>query len=240
MKYSQDEIIVLSIALGIIVLIAIFIAILLRKKSDTIKSIPLLVITIILVGMEIVKQVKAFVGGYDLWTIPLHFCSTYFIWFSLANFTKGQFKNAMRVVAFIASFYLVALFYFDPVSIIGKSCSDIFGSFNNFHTFFFHHLVILYFFINLFMWNIKFQFKHVLYWLVSMSCYYIFAVIMANLLDVNFMNILVSNIPFMENLRMSCGQIIYNIVLGVLMIGVGAGVIAIITLITNKRRNKNV
>ena len=238
MNYSRDEIIVLSISAGVIVLISFLLGFFLRKKSEKIKQLPFLTITIILFALEIVKQIINLVEGYDMWAFPLHFCSTYFIWFSIAHFTKGKFSQAMKTVAFVASFYLAALFYFDPSSIIGGACSNIFESFSTFHTFFFHHLVILYFCLVIALQAFDFKFKHLIYWAVSMTAYYCTAVTFAHVFDVNYMNILTSNIPFMESLRLSIGQLGYTIILGSLTIGVGAILIALASLITKKIKEK--
>ncbi|MBE7073930.1 MAG: hypothetical protein E7379_02440 [Clostridiales bacterium] len=238
MAYSQDDVLVLSISAGIIVFLSVFAGIFMRNKSERIKQIPSLIITIILLALELAKQMLSIFEGYNLWNIPLHFCSTYFIWFSLANFSKGKFAQGMKSVAFVASFYLVAMFYFNPQSIIGNATSDLLGSFYNFHTFAFHHLVILYFCLNVALLNFNFKFIHVLYWCISMLTYYGIAVLCAHLFEVNFMNILYSNIPFMENLRLTIGQVGYTIILGSLTIGVGAVIILFASLINKKLKEK--
>lgn len=239
MPYSNDDVVVLSITAAVIVVISVLLGVFLRKKSEKIKQIPFLVITIFLLGMELVKQILAIVEGYQPWTIPLHFCSTYFIWFSIANFSKGKFSQAMKTVAFVASFYLVALFYFNPQSIIGPACSNVFGSFDNFHTFTFHHLVILYFCLTVALNNFHFKIKHLYYWLISITTYFGIAVLCAHLLNTNYMNILTSNVDFMEAMRLSIGQVGYTIILGLMTIGVGAIIILVASLITKKLQEKH-
>lgn len=239
MNYSKDEFLVLGISLAVMVAVSVLLGVLLKNKSSKIKSIPFLVITIVLIALEVVKQILAIVNGYSMWTFPMHFCSTYFVWFALANFSKGKFGGAMKTVAFVASFYLVALFYINPTSIIGDACKNVFESFGTFHTFFFHHLVILYFMLSIALKQCKFEFKHIVYWVVSMTIYYITAVIFANVFDVNYMNILYSNIGFMEDLRLAIGQVGYNIILGLLTVGVGAAVIAVLTKILKIREKKH-
>ena len=49
--------------------------------------------------------------------------------------------------------------------------------------------------------------------IIGLTCYLIVAVPTAHLLEVNFCNILTSNIPLMENIRVQFGQVIYTIVL---------------------------
>lgn len=238
MAYSSDDVVVLSITAAVMVVISVLLGVFLRKRSEKIKQIPFLVITILLLVMEFVKQILSIIDGYSTWTIPLHFCSTYFIWFSIANFSKGKFSKAMKTVAFVASFYLVALFYFNPQSIIGDATSDLFGSFGNFHTFFFHHLVILYFCLTIALFNFRFELKHVYYWLISITSYYGIAVLFAHLLDTNYMNILTSNVSFMESMRLAIGQVGYTIIFGLMTIGVGAIIILIASLVTRHVEKK--
>ena len=240
MNYSKDEIIVLGISLFAIILLSMVLGAFLKNKSEKVKKIPFLTITILLVVMEAIKQIRSVLNGYSMWSFPLHFCSTYFIWFSLANFTKGKFQKAMQTVAVVSSFYLVALFYFNPTSIIGDACKHVFLNFGTFHTFFFHHLVILYFFLSLTLKQFDFKKEHSIYWLITIATYYLIAVTFAHIFDVNYMNILTSNIPFMESLRQATGQVFYTFVLGLLTVGVGAIIILILSYLTNKRRNKNV
>lgn len=238
MNYSKDEIVVLSISAGVILVIALILGFLLRNKSDKIRKIPLLVITIILLALEVVKQILSIATGYSFWALPLHFCSTYFIWFSLAHFTKGKFQKAMQSVAFVASLYLVALFYFDPVSIIGHACSNVFETFFTFHTFFFHHLVLLYFVLTIALKQVDLKLSHSIHFLVSMAIYYAVAVTCAHLLQVNYMNILTSSIPFMESLRLAIGQVGYTIILGIIVICAGAIIIALGSIIQKKIQEK--
>lgn len=238
MNYTKDEFLVLGISLAVMILSAIFLGVLLKNKSEKIKQIPFIVITILIIALELIKQIRAIINGYDMWTFPMHFCSTYFVWFALANFTKGKFKKAMQTVAIMSSFYLFALFYFNPVSIIGDACKNIFYSFSTFHTFIFHHLVLYYFILSVALKQIKLEKSHIYYWLVSMLIYYCLANVFAHSFNVNYMNILTSNIGFMENLRLSIGQVGYDIILGLLTIGAGAVIIALLLLITRKKGEK--
>lgn len=240
MTYTKDEILVLGISLIMMVGISVFLMFLLKGKAEKTKKIPFLIITIILLILEITKQIRAIINGYSSWVIPLHFCSTYWLWFTLANFTKGKFQKSMQTVAIVSSFYLFALFYFDPTSIIGDVCKNIFLDFDTFHTFFFHHLVLLYFILSIFLKQWKFEYSHLTPWAICMGVYYSVAVFFANLFNTNYMNILYSNIFFMEKIRLNLGQVFYNILLGLLTVGVGLFVIFVTTKIIKSKENKNV
>lgn len=211
--WTKDEVYILPLAIGVILIISIVLWLLLRKKSNKIKNIPLVVITLIMQVLEVIKQSREIKEGYSLWAIPLHFCSLFLYFYPLATLTNGKIKEFGITMSFVSSFLMTALFYFNPSSIISDSASDVFGNFSNFHTFIYHHLVILFLFIGLFL-NLfklsKFSFIHAL---VGFSVYALIAVPTAHIIDVNFCNILTSNIGFMEDFRLHVGQILYTIVM---------------------------
>lgn len=238
MGYTEAEFIVLGISLLVILAISFVLRLVLKNKSNMAKQAPFFVITVILLVLEIIKQVLAMQGGYSIGALPMHFCSTYFVWFSLANFTKGKFRAAMKTVAFVSTIYLVALFYFAPVIVIGDACKNIFATFGSFHTFVFHHLVILYFFLCLFLKNYHFEKRHLLHWVVSISAYYLLAVFVANKTGVNFMSILYCEIQYIDNIRLTVGQLAYNIGLGIVTVGIGACIIALASHYTQKKEKK--
>ena len=49
----------------------------LAKKSERIRMLPFQFFAVLLFVLEIVKQAKSFSQGYDLYHIPLHFCSLF-------------------------------------------------------------------------------------------------------------------------------------------------------------------
>ena len=55
--------------------ISIFLGIWLAKKDESIRLIPIKILSVILVLLEIAKQIYAIAIGYDLYNLPLHFCS---------------------------------------------------------------------------------------------------------------------------------------------------------------------
>lgn len=211
--WTNDEKYILPLVLGVIVVISLVLYLLLRNKSNKIKNIPLVVITLTMLILEVVKQVIAFKEGYSTWTIPLHFCSLFLYFYPLATLTKGKLKDFGVTMAFVSSCLMTALFYFNPSSIISESASNIFGSFSNFHTFTYHHLVMLFLFTGLALNMFNVSKKSFIHILIGFTIYALVAIPLAHLLDTNYCNILTSNIGFMENLRLSVGQIIYTIVM---------------------------
>ena len=128
----------------------------------------------------------------------------------------------MRTIAIITSFYLFAIFYFGPRGIIGGACENIFRDYSSFHTFTFHHLAMLYFMLSVTLKQFNPDRKDIKMFIMCMSIYFFTALCCSYIFDTNYINLLRNNITFMENLRLTCGQIIYTMVMGFLIIFSGA------------------
>ena len=81
---------ILPIAILIVINLTLIIHIIFRKKSDKIKNIPLIVIAATMLIMEVAKQTISIRRGYDLWHVPLHFCSLFLYWYPLMAFFKDE------------------------------------------------------------------------------------------------------------------------------------------------------
>lgn len=212
-QWTKSELVVLPITLVVMIVITIFLSWLLRDKSERVRNIPQTVIAAIILILEVIKQSLSISSGYSLWNIPLHFCSFFLVWYPLAQFTRGKAQLAFKSIAFVWGFLLFALFYFNPGSIIGGACDNVFESFGTAHTFIFHHLAILYFMLSVGLKTYRPQYKHIWYALACLVGYACIAIPCAYLLDVNFCNILYNNIPILENLRVHTNQVLYDFVL---------------------------
>ena len=237
MNYTKAELTVLPIALLIMLAVTIFLYYILKDKSKKLQDLPFQIITLLLIGGEIAKQILEFYDGdgYNFWAIPLHFCSTYFFWFSLAEFSTGNFKTTMQNIAFVATLYLIVGFYFYPNGIIGDACENIFESFSTAHTFFFHHLVILYFMLGVAFKRYLPKKTYAKTWIISFTCYFIVATSFAYLLDTNYFNLLESVLPPLENFRLWAGQIPYTLLMAFVTIGGGAIFLWVTSTVKEKR-----
>ena len=243
MVWTKEEGVVLPIMLIAIVLLSLFLSFLMRKKSDIIKRVPLIVLTAVVWLLEIVKQVLNIVSGYSLWAIPLHFCSLFLYFYPLASFFRGKVGEFGKTMCYVAGSLFVILFYFNPGSIIGSSCSNIFQDFSSFHTFTYHHIIILFYLTMLFSKLYRPSKKDFLYVAIGISGYAIIMIPLAHILNVNFCNILTSNIAFMEALRLNIGQVGYTVVM--ILIGIIGGELIVLisnliyNLICNKKKDKD-
>ena len=236
--WTKVELIVLPIMLVTIILISVTLGHMLKNKSQKVRSIPLIIIAAVILVLEVIKQIRAIATGYSGWTIPLHFCSFFMVWFPLAQFTTGKVKQVGMACSIATSTMMFALFYFNPSSIIGNSTSNVFESFSSFHTFTFHHLVILYMFCFIFLNVYKPKKSDFLWASVAFSLYAILAVTMAHVLQVNFTNLLESNIPFMEAFRVKFGQVLYTILMYIVGVGCVNLVLFLYRIIFNSLQNR--
>lgn len=211
MGYTKAERIVLPIAFLIMLLISLLLRLLLLDKSDKIKRIPFLVVTSVMVVGELVKQIRGMIIGYDLWWIPLHFCSTFFVWFSLAEFTSGEFARRMKSVAFLTTLCLFVAMYISPRAILGSACENIFSSFSSAHSFFFHQLAIFYLLLSLALNRVNIRRIDAYYWITCMSVYFTVAVIFAYALNTNYFSLLYFPLRWLDAFRIAYGQIPYNL-----------------------------
>ena len=60
---------------------------------------------------------------------------------------------------------------------------------------------------------------------IGITLYALIAVPLAHILNVNFCSLLTNVIPFMEELRLATGQVVYTIVM--YLVGVGGGFVAV-------------
>lgn len=240
-QYSSAESFWLPIMLAIIIVVCLCLGLILKNKPEKIKRITLIIIAIILLILEVVKQLyNAFNGSYSTWIIPLHFCSMFVFLIPLAEFFNGKIRDMSQALAFTCSFMFVALFYFQPSGVLGNATSNVFGSFNSFHTFVYHHLIILYFGLTISLNLYKPKMKHTLYVLIGLTIYFIVGVSFAFILNTNYCNFLYSVIDIVESLRLHFGQVLYLIGMYIFGIILSCGFMLIINLIYKKIKEKKI
>jgi len=214
-NYTKAEIITIPIMYALIFSICILLWFLLKNKKQEIQRIPIIVITSTLLVLEVIKQTLSIATGtWTKWAIPLHYCSALMIWFALASFSKNEtLRQVGYATSFVGSLVLTILFVFDPTSVIGDACKNIFASFDTFHTFIFHFLAMSIWLLILLFKFYKPTHKNILFSLLAFLIYFVVTTICAYALDVNFVNVLYNSIPFLEQLRINCGQVFYTIIM---------------------------
>lgn len=214
-------------------LAAFFIGRALRNKDDKIKMLPIQIVTIVLLGLEVWKQVRGFIVGYDLYWIPLHFCSLFLYTLPLASFYKGKYKNEARVLASVVGACLFLFMAVYPAIIypgeavpsalnylLGKG-----GYFGDFHTVVFHSVAVFSFFLFVFLDVCDYSNKrNLLAVIFFMALYCVIVGPFSQIIKVNFNNFCHCNAPFIENVRVKLtasenwawlGQTVYVIVISI-------------------------
>jgi uncharacterized membrane protein YwaF len=227
MVWTNSQKIVLPIAIAIIIAISTILSILLNKKSEKIKIIPFMVISLILITLEVVKQIKA-IGSYSSWTIPLHFCSTFLVWYAIAAFGKGRVREIGYSLSYVSTILFLIGYLTNPGTIIGNSNEHILLDFDSFHTFIYHNLLILFLALSIGLKMYKPSLKDVKWIVISFAIYFATATIIANMLDTNYANLLFNNFPPMESLRLKVTYPIYLLAMYTVFIG-GAAFLQTVT-----------
>lgn len=238
-NWTKDEALIVPIGLVIIIFLSVIINFCLRNKSEKIKRIPLLIITIIVLILEIIKQVYSLIKGYDLWKLPLHFCSIFLFVFSFASFGKGPLRKIGDVISLSGGFAVLIAFLISPRNIIGNACENVFANFDQFHTFTYHFLVFFYFFILISSNLVKAKFSDIKYIITTVLGYAIIAIVAGYSLNINYCSVLQNNYSFLESIRLSCGPRIYLlclIVFGIVALSLTYLPNIIITMIRKKKK----
>jgi hypothetical protein len=186
-------------------ILAIVLKLWLGKKDDKIRIIPLQIVTVILLILEVFKQVISIIRGYDLYHIPLHFCSLFLFLFPLMSFYNGKHKDKVRAIATTISASLFLLMIIYPELIYsGGNIANTFKGFFDFHTVAFHTIATFGFFIivalKLHTPSFKRDMKAIMLFFIGYS---IIAGVTAQILQTNFNNFYQCNVPPLEEVRLS-------------------------------------
>lgn len=192
-------------ALVVMLLVSIALRAWLGKKDSKIRMIPVQIVAGLLLILEMGKQVVSFTRGYDLYHIPLHFCSLLLFALPAMAFYKGKHADRVRAIGTAtcgAIFWLTAIY---PCLIY--SAGNIEGFFTNFldaHTVLFHNLAMLAFMLivalDLHQPAPKGEHKLIVLYL---TVFCVVAAVMSQLLETNYAGFYHCNVPIVEEIRIS-------------------------------------
>lgn len=203
--WSKAHIKTLLPAIGIMILLSLILRAFLGKKPLKIRMIPIQIIACMLILLEIGKQVISFKNGYDLYHIPLHYCSLFLFSLPVMAFYRGRHQQTVFGVTagVCGALFLLMLIY--PALIY--SSWDIENFFRNYfamHTVTFHNLVMLAFLLIVFLQVHTPQKKNEVKATVCFTtAFCLISSVMAQLLKTNYANFYSCNIPPLENLRLT-------------------------------------
>ncbi len=187
----------------VMIILGVVLRIFLGKKSEKIRMIPFQICAVIIFVLEIFKQLKSFQGGYDLYHIPLHFCSLFIYMLPLMAFYNGKYKDRVRGIttALCASLFIFMAVYPDLIYGAGN-IENFFTDFFSFHTVAFHIIAtftfVLIVALDLHKPDIK---KDAVALVIFMACYCAIAASMAQILETNYNNFYKCNIAPLQTVK---------------------------------------
>jgi len=201
--WSPAHIRTLLPSIGVMLILCVLFRLWLGKKPRRIRMIPLQVIAVALVVLEIFKQTISASRGYDLYHIPLHFCSLFLFAIPLMAFYRGKHAGVISTLGTIFCGSAVLLMTIYPALIYSAgNIEAYFSEFMSFHTVTFHTLVYFAFLLILTLQLYgEFGRRERKVTLVAITIYSVVAATMAQLLKTNFTNMYHCNVPPVENLR---------------------------------------
>lgn len=202
--WSPEHLKTLLPALLVFFVISLLLRLWLKNKSRRVRMIPIQVIAVILVIIEIGKQAVSFSRGYDLYHIPLHFCSLVLFSLPVMAFYRGKYQRITDSIAvgFTTAVFVLTAIY--PCLIYGAGdITAYFKDYLAFHTVTFHNLVMFAFMLIVALdvytpakGNWKFP-------VFGIGGYCIVAAIVSHLLKTNYNNLYQCNVPPLENVRLA-------------------------------------
>ena len=211
--WTPEHIKTLPPAIAGMLIIVFFLRHLLKNRGQKIRMIPFQILTCILLLLETGKQILSIVRGYDLYHIPLHFCSLFIFIYPAMSFYQGKHQQKIRSIsaAISASVFLLMLIYPNLIY-SADNVKSYFTDFFSFHTVTFHNLVMLGFLLipalELYEPAPEEELKTITLFMIGFS---IVAATMAQLLKTNYANFYSCNIPIFETLRTSLQPVIGSI-----------------------------
>lgn len=212
--WTKDHAITLLPALAVMLLLSAVLRVALRKKSLETRMLPLKIIAVLIVILEIGKQYVSFSKGYDLYHIPLHYCSLFIFMIPIMAFYRGKHQDKVGGItaALCGSVFGLMLIY--PSLIYGDwNIRNFFVGYLDFHTVAVHNLIMLAFlFIIALDLHTPAQKGEVKAVIIFILCFCAVSATAAQILKTNYNNFYQCNIPPLETLRLAVAGALGNTV----------------------------
>ena len=197
-------------AMALMIVITVVLQLTIGKMDRKIRIIPIQVIAVILLALEVAKQIFSITRGYDLYCIPLHFCSLFLIVLPAAAFYKGKHRGkVMSVAAAVGASLLLFMLIYPNLVYDSNSIAKYFkfDEFLAFHTVTFHNLALwsVILIIGLRLYELPTRGEG-LTALIFILCFCTAAGIMAQVHKTNYANMYRCNIGPLESVRTSIAE----------------------------------
>lgn len=208
--WSQEHAATLPAAVAVMLVICAILRFTIGKMDRKIRMIPLQIVAVLLVILEIGKQWVSISRGYDLYHIPLHFCSIFIFALPVMSFYRGKHMSLVSgVVAGLCAACSGLTLIYPTLIYSAGNIKGFFADYLDFHTVAFHNLVIFAFFLiialQLHTPEKKGEPKAIALFLVAFCT---IAAIFSQLLQTNYAGFYSCNVPVFESLRLSMQPIL--------------------------------
>ena len=243
MGYTRAEAIMIPLGMVVVLLLGITLRRLLKEKDHRVREIPLQVLAVMILVLEVIKQIYHLfiMRDWEPWDLPMHFCSFFLIWFTFALFSRGQVRQLAYSCCLCGGVLVTIMLLACPRMIVNVACQNIFGSFPSFHTYIFHFTVVAYWEWLLLLRVYQPNKNHIWQTTLLYMASFVLIIIAAFAFNTNYTNVLTTDIGILENLRLSAGQFVYDLLLylgGTAMIAAVATVVYFTTNATARRLNR--
>lgn len=227
MGYSAFERVALPLAFLFMLLLTLVLARCLRGCAPRVRALPTAAVAVLLLLLELEKQRRNLTDGFSAYALPFHYCSLFVFFIPLAELGPRRTRAFFRPVAAACALAVTLGIYLTPGSILARTGELFFQSFSVFHSYLFHHLVILYLLLTLALGRVTPRHGDALRAGAVAALYAAVGIPLAFLLDSNYCNFLESVLPPLEAFRLAAGQVPY-LVLVVLALVLGTAAASLI------------
>ena len=194
--YTQYDLIIAGVAMPFVILFTIGLWFLLRKKGKQEQLIPFIIIAVLFVALEIMKQVSGLTreSGYNQFFIPLHICSVFLYSLPFAVFFKqgGRVSNTAWTITLFVGLMVTLTMLIAPSQVIGQQSQSIITGMRqdtlliDLHSVIYHYLVILMFALMVIFRPYRPVLKDYFMGTIIFALFLGFSLMMATILGVNF------------------------------------------------------
>jgi len=206
LQYNESMQVFSTIAYSLVILITLVVQYFFKNKSEFVKRIPIYVVGILIVLLELGKQLRNITGyeygtffamfrgitdEFSAYALPFHFCSFFIFWiiFEFAFFKNKKIRAFFENMSFLWSLFVFILIFFYPDMIYGGAVEDVYSGEEITHTTIFHFLVVLYFGLTLALRTYNFEIKKIYQSPLCMLIYGAIAIPAAHVFKENYCSI---------------------------------------------------
>ena len=240
-SWTYEHVVTLLPTLVVFAIVSVLLGVWLKNRTEKIRLIPIHIVTILLVLLELIKQIKSIIIGYDFSKFPLYYCSLFILLYLATSIYRGKHKDSVRTLTVTTGLTLLVTMLVMPDIIYSSGAvRNMLNDFDDFHTVVYHNLVLLGTMLLLTLDFCKLHIKKD--YLISSVFYISYCVIAAPisiLSNKNFNHFTYNAVDFIENIRLGLidifgygfGQSIYVLLDLIVTVGFSLIVYTVIVII---------